>query len=239
MVNAGRVQEIAPLRKLVYTDLDERKQRITTYIGGSTTMPDSAGRRTRASSHTSQHSKEDISSRKTVSSRNRPGVSSRQVTGIAGALLVIVAICWLGWLLLHQIVGFIGISTLPLPGIVPAVTPTPPLSPLLAAGISLGHPSQTPALSAQQALQIANELEPDAAANAKKVMSEYVLLNYAQKNAAQPDMTNRPAWLIYYQQIPLQPSDPSVDPTPFPQTHHDLYVFLDANSGKELLAIWV
>ena len=92
---------------------------------------------------------------------------------------------------------------------------------------------------AQQALQIAGTLEPDAAAHAKKVISEYVLLNYAQKNSTQPDMTNRPAWMIYYQQIPLQSTDPAVDPTPFPQSHHDLYVFLDATSGKELLAVWV
>jgi hypothetical protein len=202
-------------------------------------MPDSGGRRIRGGTRTSQHSKEDISSRKTVTHRNMQNSRSRQITGIAGGLLVIAAICWLGWLLLHQLPGFTGLSTLPLPGIAPAVTPTPPLSPLLAAGISLGHPSQAPALSAQQAQQIAGALEPNAAANAKKVISEYVLLNYAQKNSTQPDMTNRPAWMIYYQQIPLQSTDPSVDPTPFPQSHHDLYVFLDATSGKELLAVWV
>ena len=202
-------------------------------------MPDSGGRRVREGIRTSQHSREENSSRKTVTHHNILKSRSRQITGIAGALLVITAICWLGWLLLHQLTGFTGLSTLPLPGIAPAATPTPPLSPLLAAGISLGHSSQTPALSAQQALQIAGALEPDAAANAKKVMSEYVLLNYAQKNSTQPDMTNRPAWMIYYQQIPLQSTDPSVDPTPFPQSHHDLYVFLDATSGKELLAVWV
>ena len=202
-------------------------------------MPDSGGRRVREGIRTSQHSREEISSRKTVTHHNILKSRSRQITGIAGGLLVIAAICWLGWLLLHQLTGFTGLSTLPLPGIAPAATPTPPLSPLLAAGISLGHSSQTPALSAQQALQIAGTLEPDAAANAKKVISEYVLLNYAQKNSTQPDMTNRPAWMIYYQQIPLQSSDPAVDPTPFPQSHHDLYVFLDATSGKELLAVWV
>lgn len=203
-------------------------------------MSDPGGRRIRESHRTSQQSEEDISGRKAVLHRNPLAGRSRQMTGAAGALLVIVAVCWLGWLLLHQLTGLTGISTLPLPGIAPpGITPTPPLSPLLAAGISLGHPSQTPALSAQQALLIARELEPDAAAKAKKVISEYVLLNYAQKNPTQSDMTNRPAWLIYYQQIPLQSSDPSVDPTPFPQTQHDLYIFLDANSGKELLIIWV
>ena len=202
-------------------------------------MSDPGGRRIRASDRISQTSKEDGSSGKTILHRNPLSGGSRQMTGIAGALLVIVAVCWLGWLLLHQLTGLTGLSTLPIPGIAPGITSTPPLSPLLAAGISLGHPSETPAINAQQALLIGRELEPDAAANAKKVISEYVLLNYAQKNPTQSDMTNRPAWLIYYQQIPLQSSDPSVDPTPFPQTQHDLYIFLDANSGKELLIIWV
>jgi len=45
--------------------------------------------------------------------------------------------------------------------------------------------------------------------------------------------------MILYQNIPLQPGDASVDSSPFPQSHHDLYVFLDANNGKELLVIWV
>jgi hypothetical protein len=209
-------------------------------------MSDPGGRRVRGSSRTSQHSEEDVSRKKTVSHRNLLNLRSRQVTGIAGALLVIAAVFWLAWLLLHQIVGVLGLSTLPLPitGLPPAATPTISLAPLNAAGISLGHPSQAPALNQQQALLMASELEPDAAAKAKEISSEYVLLNYTQVNTAtpatpHPDLANVPAWMVVYQQIPLQSSDPSVDPTPFPQTHHDLYLFLDANSGKELLAIWV
>jgi len=112
---------------------------------------------------------------------------------------------------------------------------------LLAAGITLGKPLQPSALNQQQALLIASELEPDAAANAKSTTTQYVLLNYTNRStpAIRPDLTNYPAWMILYQNIPLQPSDASVDPTPFPRSHHDLYVFLDANNGKELLAIWV
>jgi hypothetical protein len=45
--------------------------------------------------------------------------------------------------------------------------------------------------------------------------------------------------MVLYQQIPLASTDPSLDPNSPSHATHDLYVFLDANSGKELLAIWV
>jgi hypothetical protein len=44
--------------------------------------------------------------------------------------------------------------------------------------------------------------------------------------------------MVLYQQIPQQPADLSADPSQSLPKHHDLYVFLDANTGKELLAIW-
>jgi hypothetical protein len=115
------------------------------------------------------------------------------------------------------------------------------ISSLLVAGITLGRPTRPPALNQQQALLIASELEPDAATHAESTSTQYVLLNYINRNtpATHPDLNNYPAWMILYQNIPLAPNDPSLDPTPFPQSHHDLYVFLDANTGKELLATWV
>jgi hypothetical protein len=105
----------------------------------------------------------------------------------------------------------------------------------------LGHPTQAPALTQQQALLIASQLESDAATQATKTSAQYVLLTYAgtHTSTAHAGFSNVAAWMIIYQQIPLAPGDPSADPTPFPQPHHDLYVFLDANSGTELLAIWV
>jgi len=45
--------------------------------------------------------------------------------------------------------------------------------------------------------------------------------------------------MVLYQKIPREPNDASVDPTPFPHSYYDLYVFLDANSGKELLVVQV
>jgi len=54
-------------------------------------MPDSGGRRVREGIRTSQHSREEISSRKTVTHHNILKSRSRQITGIAGGLLVIAA----------------------------------------------------------------------------------------------------------------------------------------------------
>jgi len=134
------------------------------------------------------------------------------------------------------------LSTLPpLPILLPTKPPTEQISPLLAAGITLAHPTQTPELNQQQALLIASQLEPEVAANAHNTTAQYVLLNYTNRNSSTPlpNLSRVPAWMILYQGIPLQPNDPTADPTPFPQTQHNLYVFLDAKTGKELLAIWV
>jgi hypothetical protein len=173
--------------------------------------------------------------------RGRPSTSrSRLISGIVGGILLAAGVLWLVWLLAHQNAKP-GAPVFQIPGLAPAHPPALQISPLLAAGITLGKPLQPPALNQQQALLIASELEPDAAANAKSTATQYVLLNYTNRSTptVHPNLANYPAWMILYQNIPLQPSDASVDPTPFPQSHHDLYVFLDANNGKELLAIWV
>ena len=176
-----------------------------------------------------------------ISPQERPTTSrSRLISGIAGAILLAAGVAWLAWLLTHQ-------NARPaqpifrLPGLAPTHTPAVQVSPLLAAGITLGKPIQPSTLNQQQALLIASELEPDAAINAKNTTVQYVLLNYINRStpATHPNLTGYPAWMILYQNIPLQPGDASVDSTPFPQSHHDLYVFLDADNGKELLAIWV
>ena len=100
-------------------------------------------------------------------------------------------------------------------------------------------PAQKAALSQQQALLIAGQLEPDAASKAKSTSASYVLLNYpVGKAATHTNLSDVAAWMIVYQKIPRQPAAASVEPTPLPLTYQNLYVFLDANSGKELLAIW-
>jgi hypothetical protein len=112
---------------------------------------------------------------------------------------------------------------------------------LVAEGITLGHADQTPKLSQQQAVFIARQREPDAATRAKSVSARYVLLNYPVRSTptTHPNLTNVPVWMVWYQHVPQDRADPSTDPTPSAHPYHDLYVFLDATSGKELLAVWV
>ncbi len=171
------------------------------------------------------------------SRRSNETLWSRQWSMIVGVILLVVAALWLGWLLLHRGTS-VGLSLLPFPGLPPLNTPIGQPSPLVAAGVTLGRPSQTPALSQQQALLLAGQLEPDAAANAKQTSSEYVLLNYTNTSSStsHSNLRNVPVWLVQYQQIPLA-SDSSVDPNAPAHATYDLYVFLDANSGKELLKI--
>jgi len=154
-----------------------------------------------------------------------------------GAILLAVATVWIGWLLLHQFGG----PALPIIGF-PAITSSDTqILPLTAEGITLGHTDQAPKLSKQQALLIASQLQPDAAARSKATDAQYVLVTYPNKStpATHPDLNKVPAWMIHYQKIPLNAADPAVDPTPLSRTSYDLYVFLDANNGKELLVIQV
>ena len=172
-------------------------------------------------------------------SRNTHSGSQVHRGRVVGGILIVMASLWLGLLLLYHFgMGIVGLSSQPLPGLAPT---TAPVSSLAAAGVSLGHPTRSPALTQQQALVIASQLEADAATKAKKTSAQYVLLNYTGTSTStlHPDLNNVPAWMIIYQQIPLEYTDPSVDTTPFPQEHQDLDVFLDANTGKELLAIWL
>lgn len=162
---------------------------------------------------------------------------------VIGGMLVGVVVIWLGWLLFHPNAG-VGGSLFPIPGIGQNAPVGPPIvgaGPLLAEGITLDTPLQQPKLNQQQALLIANQLEADAATKAKSTQAQYALLNYPNTSAtpSHADFKDVPIWLIHYQHIPLEPADVSVDPTPFPHSFHDLYVFLDANTGKELLVIWV
>lgn len=181
----------------------------------------------------------NIRSRQLAKTGRQP-TKTRRISGIIGAFLLALALLWLVWLLLHRLTGGADISLLPIPGL-PQATPTVgQVPPLTAAGISLGTPTSPPALTQQQALLIAGQLEPAAATNAQKTNASYVLLNFDGTGTAIPQhgITNEPAWMVLYQQIPQQPADPSADPSQTLPKHHDLYVFLDANTGKELLVMW-
>lgn len=164
----------------------------------------------------------------------------RVTSGAVGAMLLAFAGIWLAWLLLHQFAG----SAVPAPPTIHMApttnSPELQITPLIAAGITLSHPDKTPGLSQQQALVIASQLEPNAASKAKIAIAQYVLLNYPGKGTpTHADFHNVPTWMVLYRSIPLEPANTSVDQASSPHSSYDLYVFLDASSGKELLAVQV
>ena len=109
------------------------------------------------------------------------------------------------------------------------------------AGVNLGHATQLSEMSQQQAILLANQLEPLAASGAQHVDSRYILLNYPANGGPtdQQRFLNVPAWLIWYQHVPVQANDPAVDPAPLSHPQQDVYVFIDDHTGRELLALWV
>jgi hypothetical protein len=108
------------------------------------------------------------------------------------------------------------------------------------AGVFLAHAAQQADLSQQQALLLANQLEPIAAVNAQHIDARYILLDYPVNNGStgQQRFTDQPAWLIWYQHVPVQANDPAVDASALSQPQQDLFVFIDDHSGKELLALY-
>ncbi len=170
-----------------------------------------------------------------AASRKATRKPSRVVSGIIGGVLIGLAGAWVIWLLLHQF-G----TNIPLPpGLPPAPdnTAVSQISPLAAEGITIAPASQAPALGQQQALLIAQQLEPDAASAAKQTTAQYVLVTYPTTStpAAHPNLHDTPAWLIEYHNVPLAPGDSSASG----QSTYNLYVFLDASSGKELVVVRV
>jgi len=172
--------------------------------------------------------------------RKTPMSRPRLASGVIGGILVGLCALWFGWLLLHQL-GGPALPPLPVIGFLPTPTSNAQFAALTAEGITLGHTDQTPTVSQQQALQIASQLEPDAASLSKSSSAQYVLLNYPNKStpATHANFNGVPSWLIIYQKIPLKSAAASVDPTPSSRTSYDVYVFLDANSGKELFVVQV
>lgn len=171
--------------------------------------------------------------------RNAPTIQSHVTTGIVGGILLGIGGLWLGWLLLHQFAGGPALPTIPIVGFAPNNTNAPDIQipPLVAAGITLGHTDSTPTLNSRQVLLLASQLEPTAAAHAKVIGAKLVLLNYPSTStpATHPNFNNVSTWLVMYQKIPLATGDSASSAN----TSYDLYVFLDANSGKELLAVRV
>lgn len=173
--------------------------------------------------------------------KKRRSFPARTVTGILGGVLLVVCLAVFGWLLSnHTEDNNSNLSAWAVLGLGSAAPADVGVPQLAAMGITFGQALQQPKLNQQQALFLANQLEADAASKAKKTNAWYVLLNYP--NVATPathaTFNGVPVWMISYQQVPLANSEVATDGTALPRPYHDVFVFLDANSGKELLSIW-
>ena len=107
---------------------------------------------------------------------------------------------------------------------------------LTADGINLTVPTQASVLSEAEALQIASQLNSDAASGAKTTSARYALLTYtaAAHGQNRPDLQNVPVWMIWFQKI-VQPETSAAFAT---ASLHDLYVFINANTGQMELTVW-
>lgn len=178
--------------------------------------------------------------------KRREPSQTRVASGIVGGALLGIAALWLAWLLATSIgtgrtgshpngaTGSTGSSQAENAG------PVAQVQPLLAAGIQLGQPSKNAVMSKQQAMFFANELEADAASKAQSIDARYVTVTYAHSStsASHPDLSDEPVWLITFHQIPFVRADTSVDAIKYPHATQNLYVFLAADSGKELFSVW-
>lgn len=172
--------------------------------------------------------------------QRQPDSALRQFSAIIGAALVGVAVLWFVWLLVRPLSPGLVSITFPVPGILPQNPPNAPKDPLIAAGITLSSPaqSQQPLLTRQQAIFLVNQMEPQVAAHAGGVNAQYTLFSYHGGSSSASGFQNVPVWLVHYTSVAEPRPDTAADPRAS-STQHDLYVFLDANNGRELLALWL
>ncbi len=172
--------------------------------------------------------------------RGKRRADSRQFSAIVGVALIGVAALWFIWLLVRQTNPGIVSLNFPFPNLLPPRSANTPVDPLAAAGITLSAPpqGQEPGLTQQQALLLAGQMEPQAAAKATGVTARYTLFSYQGAGSGSASFQNVPVWLIHYSGISEPHPDTGADPHAT-GAKHDFYVFLDASSGRELLAIWL
>lgn len=165
---------------------------------------------------------------------------SRQFSAIIGIALIGIALLWLIWLLVRQFSPSMVSFNLPLPNIMLPQSSNAPADPLVAADITLSTPAQgqEPLLSRQQALLLAAQMEAPIATKASGVDARYTLFSYQGSKDGGSSFHNVPVWLIHYSGVSAPAPDTHADPHATGATH-DFYLFLDANSGRELLAIWL
>ncbi len=168
------------------------------------------------------------------------GSAGRQWSAIVGGALIVLALFWFAWLLARQFNPALRTITISFPGASSQNTPGTADNPLAAAGVTLTQPAQgqEPTLTRAQALLLVAQLEPAAAAHAGGVDAQYTLFSYSHTGAGQVSFHNTPVWLIHYSNITEPPPDTSADPQAA-RVKHDFYVFLAANSGQELLVLWL
>jgi hypothetical protein len=159
----------------------------------------------------------------------------RRLSALIGGLLICAAGAWFFWLLSGQHTP--SLTAVRFPFISSQTQPTSQSNadPLAAAGITLSTPTQAPLLTEQQGRVLADQMEPQAAAHARSVSAKYVLFTY--KGGTTAALHDVPAWLFHYVNVAGPAPDTAADPHA-PNSAHDCYFFLDANSGQELLALW-
>lgn len=175
---------------------------------------------------------------KVAEREHKSGGMMRWLSALIGGLLICSALGWFIWLLVSQQQSGL-VFRIPFTNTQNQPTAQPSVDPLLAAGITLATPdsAQTSLLSQQQALVLANQLEPQAAARARSISAAYVLFNYKGSTPMPGGLSGVPAWLIHYSRVASAGPDTAADPHAT-NAPHDCYLFLDANSGQELLAVW-
>lgn len=172
--------------------------------------------------------------------RKSSETTARQVSAVIGIALISLALIWFIWLNLRQANPGLSFLTFPMPGILAHNSAGSTDDPLAAAGITLTAPTQgqEPSLTRQQAFLLSDQLEPGIAARAGKADARYTLFSYKSPASSEESFHEVPVWLIHYTQVSEPRPDTAAD-RHASSTHHDFYVFLDAHSGKQLLAIWL
>ncbi|GCF08259.1 hypothetical protein [Dictyobacter arantiisoli] len=153
-----------------------------------------------------------------------------------GGILLGVGLFWLIWLLFfyHPVSStssqWAGAEATPSPLAVSGLH----TASLTAAGITVNTISPPSTMSQAQALQLADQLEPDAAAGAHKKLLSSVSLTYLAASRGAKDLRAVPVWMICYQDIPQAQTTVALDTG----TAHDLYVFLNPRTGSIVLTVW-
>src|SRR5579859_213425 len=120
------------------------------------------------------------------SSRKRaPDALVRRWSALAGGILICATLAWFGWLVVRQHNPGLATIRFPFPILQAQPTSQTTVDPLIAAGVTLSTPEQgqTSLLSEQQALMLAGQMEPQAAAHAASVSTQYVLFSYKGSSA--------------------------------------------------------